>query len=178
MQTPKPSKESLALIGLILGQSICALFFLSDVANDAYWMGWAAFGSSWHLTVEAMATLALILGIGVEARYLMQMLRRQSRIERGIGIASGALHQLMEEMFCDWKLTPAEQDVAGFTLKGYSISEIAQLRGSREGTIKAQLNAIYRKAAVENRGQLVSLLIEDLMRAPLVEQKTTVESTD
>lgn len=53
---------------------------------------------SWHLTVEALATLALILGIGVEARYLMQMLRCQSRIERGIGIASGALHELVENV--------------------------------------------------------------------------------
>lgn len=174
MKNKKQSKESLALIGLILAQSICALFFLSDVMNDAYWMGWSAFGVSWHLTVEALATLALILGIGVEARYLMQMLRRQSRIERGISIASGALHELMEEMFSDWNLTAAEQDVAGFTLKGYSISEVAELRGSRDGTIKAQLNAIYRKAGVENRGQLVSLLIEDLMRAPLVEHEIAV----
>lgn len=114
------------------------------------------------------------MGIIVEARYLMQLLRRQSRIERGISIASGALHGLMEEMFLDWRLTPAEQDVAGFTLKGYSISEVADMRGSREGTIKAQLNAIYRKAGVENRGQLVSLLIEDLMRAPLVKQNAAV----
>ncbi|MCF6316874.1 MAG: hypothetical protein L3J30_11465 [Marinosulfonomonas sp.] len=50
------------------------------------------------MTVEALATLALILGIGVEARYLMQMLRCQSRIERGIGIASGALHELVENV--------------------------------------------------------------------------------
>lgn len=174
MQSEKQPKENLALIGLILLQSVCALFFLSDVVNDAYWMGWAAFYGSWHLTVEGVASLALIFGIGVEVRYLMQLLRRQSRIERGISIASGALHELMEEMFLDWKLTPAEQDVAGFTLKGYSIREIADLRGSRDGTIKAQLNAIYRKAEVENRGQLVSLLIEDLMRAPLVEREFAV----
>ena len=168
MRYEKQSKESFVLISLILAQSICALFFLSDVVSDAYWMGWSAFGGSWHLTVEVFATLALIMGIIVEARYLMQLLRRQSRIERGISIASGALHELMEEMFSDWKLTSAEQDVAGFTLKGYSISEVAALRGSREGTIKAQLNAIYRKAGVDNRGQLVSLLIEDLMQAPLI----------
>lgn len=168
MRYEKQSKESLALLGLILAQAICALFFLSDVINDAYWIGWEAFGGSWHLRIEALSALALLLGIAVEARHLMQLLRRQSRIERGLSIASGALHELMEEMFTDWKLTPAEQDVAGFTLKGYSISEIAQMRGSQSGTIKAQLNAIYRKAGVENRGQLVSLLIEDLMAAPLI----------
>lgn len=168
MRYEKQSKESLALLGLILAQAICALFFLSDVINDAYWIGWEAFGGSWHLRIEALAALALLLGVAVEARHLMQLLRRQSRLERGLSIASGALHELMEQMFTDWNLTPAQQDVAGFTLKGYSISEIAQMRGSQSGTIKAQLNAIYRKAGVENRGQLVSLLIEDLMAAPLI----------
>jgi DNA-binding CsgD family transcriptional regulator len=49
-----------------------------------------------------------------------------------------------------------------------SISEIAVLRGSREGTIKAHLNAIYRKAGVSGRSQLVSLLVEDLMQEPLI----------
>lgn len=177
MQQEKQSKESVALIVLIVAQSICALFFLTDVIGDANAMGWSAFTTSPYLGLEAFATVTLILGILFEARYLMLILRRQSRIERGLSIASGALHDLMEKMFSDWQLTPAEQDVAGFTFKGYSISEIADLRGSREGTIKAQLNAIYRKAGVENRGQLVSLLIEDLMQTPLVERETAATET-
>jgi DNA-binding NarL/FixJ family response regulator len=34
--------------------------------------------------------------------------------------------------------------------------------------VKTHLNAIYRKAGVQGRGQLVSVLIEDLLNAPLV----------
>ena len=48
-------------------------------------------------------------------------------------------------------------------IKGLSLAEIAALRETREGTIKAQSNAIYRKAEVAGRAQLVSLFIEDLM---------------
>ena len=44
----------------------------------------------------------------------------------------------------------------------------AKLRGSAEGTIKTHLNAIYRKSGVTGRAQLVSILIEDLMRGTLV----------
>jgi DNA-binding NarL/FixJ family response regulator len=44
-----------------------------------------------------------------------------------------------------------------------SIAEIAQIRATREGTIKAQCAAIYRKAGVSGRAQLLSLFIEDLM---------------
>ncbi len=74
----------------------------------------------------------------------------------------------MEGYFEDWRLTPAEADVAAFTIKGFSIAEIATLRGSAEGTVKTHLNAIYRKAGVPGRAQLVNLLIEELLGGPLV----------
>ena len=50
-----------------------------------------------------------------------------------------------------------------FLVKGLSTRDIADLRGTSEGTIKAQTNAIYRKAAVTGRTQLLSTFIEDLM---------------
>ena len=52
------------------------------------------------------------------------------------------------------------------------LSEVAEIRGSAEGTVKAHLNAIYRKAGVQGRNGLMSLLIEDLMGAPLVPHET------
>ena len=45
-----------------------------------------------------------------------------------------------------------------------STGEIAVLRSTSEGTVKAQTNAIYRKAEVSGRSQLLSLFIDDLMR--------------
>jgi DNA-binding CsgD family transcriptional regulator len=71
--------------------------------------------------------------------------------------------ELLEERFADWGLTPAERDVALFAIKGMSTAEIASLRSTSEGTVKAQTNAIYRKAGVTGRPQLLSLFIEDLM---------------
>jgi DNA-binding CsgD family transcriptional regulator len=71
---------------------------------------------------------------------------------------------LLAERFDEWGLTPAEKDVALFAIKGMSTSEIAGLRNTSEGTVKAQTNAIYRKAGVSGRSQLLSLFIEDLMR--------------
>ena len=58
--------------------------------------------------------------------------------------------------------------MATFLIKGADIAEIARLRGSAEGTVKAHLNAIYRKAGVSGRPALVSLLIEDLMTESLL----------
>ena len=73
---------------------------------------------------------------------------------------------LLEERFTLWGLTPAERDVALFAIKGLSTAEIATLRSTSEGTVKAQTNAIYRKAGVTGRPQLLSLFIEDLIDAP------------
>ena len=66
--------------------------------------------------------------------------------------ASGAFAELLEERFRAWGLTPSERDVAWFTIKGLSIADIARLRQTSDGTVKAQSNAIYRKAGVSGRG--------------------------
>jgi len=78
-------------------------------------------------------------------------------------VASGEFMALLEDHFQVWGLTPAERDVALFSIKGFSTIEIAEFRNSSEGTIKAQTNAIYRKAGVSGRPQLLSLFIDDLM---------------
>lgn len=164
----KRSQLPVALAGLIVAQLACAVFFLSDALRDLTDIGLS--GIDFHLWVESIAALVLISGVVVEWQVLMSLLRRQDRMQRGLGIAAGALGDVIEGYFQHWSLTPAEEDVAMFTIKGAPIAEIARLRNSAEGTVKAHLNAIYRKAGVSGRTELVSLLIEDLMSAPLLTQ--------
>lgn len=78
-------------------------------------------------------------------------------------MASGALMEVMYEHFEDWKMTPAERDVALVAIKGLSTAEIAEVRETSEGTVKAQAAAIYRKAGVSGRSQLLSLFIDELL---------------
>lgn len=155
------------LVALILFQILCTAFFVYDVVMDIG-EGDAAL---LHLTPEIAATLGLVVGLVFEARTLMVMLRRQAHMEKSLGVAAGALSELMEDYFRQWALTPSEADVAAFTIKGYSIAEIAAMRGSAEGTVKTHLNAIYRKSGLQGRGQLVSVLIEDLLNGPLVPRR-------
>ncbi len=162
-------KTTMSLMVLIVVQGACGAFFLADTIVDFLENGTRAFGDL-HLWIEVVATLSLIFGIIIETRMLMQILRRKAHAERGLSIASGALHDLMESYFADWKLTRSEADVATFAIKGLDIAEIAALRGSAEGTVKAHLNAIYRKSGTSGRGALVGLLVEDLMGQPLVDR--------
>ncbi|QEE35764.1 helix-turn-helix transcriptional regulator [Octadecabacter sp. SW4] len=160
-------EKPFALLLLIAAQVVTAGFFLWDVISDGLSLGrWAL--SDWHFVVEAVAAIALILAVIIEARYLVALLRRKSHLERQVSVAASAFHDVIEAQFAAWSLTPSEADVAHFTVKGFSIGEIAQYRGSAEGTIKSHLNAIYRKAGVANRGELLSLLIEDLTGTDLI----------
>ncbi|MBP0483056.1 helix-turn-helix transcriptional regulator [Sagittula salina] len=159
------SKAPLGLILLIVAQSLCAAFFAADVVADGIEARFPHI-VNWHFAVEALAALALIAGVIFEVRALMALLRRKAHLEEQLGLAAGAFHEIVTQRFSDWGLTPSEQDVAHFTLKGLAIPEIATLRGSAEGTVKAHLGGIYRKAGVKGRGAFLALFIEDLMAAP------------
>lgn len=159
--------KSWALLALIVVQMFCTAFFFWDVMGDLGPYGLAALKDP-HIAVETAAALSLIAAVIFEIRYLLKLLRQKAHLERQVSLAAGAFHDIMQEYFRQWKLTPAEQDVANFTVKGMSITEIATLRGSAEGTVKSHLNGIYRKAGVTGRGGLLSLLIDDLVEKPLV----------
>jgi len=166
-------RRSSFLAILMLAQVACAVFFVYDVGADLAKTGLSKLANV-HALIELAASVVLCVGIYVEWQYLSGLLRRNARAETAMAIAAGGLNELMERYFREWSLTPSEADVATFALKGVSIPEIANLRGSKEGTIKAHLNGIYRKAGVSGRAQLVSLLIEDLMSAPLAENVSAV----
>ncbi|SMX35928.1 helix-turn-helix transcriptional regulator [Maliponia aquimaris] len=155
-------KTPIPLVLLIAAQLLCAAFFLVDVLSDGIELGWPPF-THWHFVVESAAVLALIAGVVFETRALMALLRRKAHLERQLSLAAGAFHDIVLQHFESWGLTPSEQDVALFTLKGMAIPEIARLRGTAEGTVKAHLGAIYRKAGVTGRGAFVALFIEELM---------------
>ncbi len=163
----------LALIGL---QASCTVLFLFDVVGDLL-ESQSGGALTLHLAVEITANIGLVLAIIVEAMLLRKMLSHQARTEKALSVASGALNEVMQGHFNSWGLTAAEADVAAFTIKGFSIAEIAQMRGSADGTVKSQLNAIYRKSGLGGRGQLVSLLIEDLLGAPLEPRAVQQEQT-
>jgi len=164
----RPPGRLVLLVAAIAVQVACALFFLGDVVMDIAWAD--ADGdddTALHNAVETAAAVGLAIGVGFLWLELRRMLARQAEMAERLQIASGAFHALMEARFDDWHLTPAERDVAMLLIKGLSLAEIAALRQSAEGTVKAHCNKVYHKAGVAGRAQLVSLFLEDLMSAPL-----------
>ena len=157
-------RRAAPFIAIFLVQAFCAIFFVSDILTSV--LGIQTTPLSWELRelMEIGASLGLVLGVVVGGMMLRRALRDRHRAEEQLRRASGAFMDLLQERFAEWALTPSEKDVALFAIKGLSTAEIAALRSTSEGTVKAQTNAIYRKAGVTGRPQLLSLFIDDLMR--------------
>jgi DNA-binding CsgD family transcriptional regulator len=161
---PKSRKISTGVILTVLViQSICAFFFVADILSSV--VGFSATPINWRIReyIEIGAAIGLVIGLVLGALVLRNILRQSRAMERQLRAASSAFMDLLQERFTAWGLTPAERDVALFAIKGLSTQDIAQLRSTSEGTVKAQTTAIYRKAGVTGRPQLLSLFIDDMM---------------
>jgi len=133
-------------------------FILDGQGVTVFGMPVAEFGPN-----KGVQVIGLFLGVVLGWMALRMSLQRAERAETALRHCTVQFADVLEEHFRDWHLTPAERDVAVFLIKGLSTRAIAEMRGTSEGTIKAQTNAIYRKAGVAGRTQLLSLFIEDLM---------------
>ena len=157
-------RRAAPFIAIFVIQALCAFFFVSDILSSVVGIRSTPISLEMREALEIGAAIGLVLGLVVGGLMLRRALRDRHRAEEQLRRASGAFADLLDERFAEWSLTPSERDVALFAIKGMSTAEIAQLRATSEGTVKAQTNAIYRKAGVTGRPQLLSLFIEDLMR--------------
>jgi len=154
-----------AVVGLLVLQALCAAFFVGDALADLIFgdLGEPPDGDDGHLGIEMLAAVALVASVAFTATEVRRLLLRQRLMEEQLRAASGAFLEVVEAHFDDWRLTPSERDVAMLALKGFQIAEIARIRETRTGTVKAQLGAIYAKAGVSGRPQLISLFVEVLL---------------
>ncbi len=158
--TKTRERRATILAGIILLQALCALFFIGDVIDDFTEHG---FRADPHLSLEAIAAVALIAGVVFLMVELRRLLLRMSDMQTGLEIAHGDLAKVIEGFFDEWNLTPAERDVAIMILKGLDNDTIAHIRNTASGTVRAQATNIYSKSATDGRAQFISLFVEELM---------------
>lgn len=153
-------RQAALLAVIIVAQALCAMFFLADAVADFVATG--NFGDI-HLGIEALAAMALVAGVLFLMRELRVMVNRMHEIETSLRSARGEMGKVIEAFFDSWALSAAERDVALLLLKGFDNDSIATLRGTANGTVRAQASAIYSKAGVDGRAQLISVFLEELL---------------
>lgn len=159
---PRVSRAAAFLIVLLV-QAACAGVFLLDILMSIFGIYPVPLAWTTRELMEMGAglglTLGLVLGAGLVRRSFQDLRHAQARLEK----ANAAFVDLLNARFDEWGLTAAERDVALFAIKGLTVQDMARLRETSEGTIKSQTAAIYRKAGVTGRPQLLSVIIEDMM---------------
>lgn len=158
-----PRELSVLWIGLGLS-SVCTAFFAIDVLGDIVFGGDFP-GGKLHRALELFVVVVSASAFVFHVRELKGFFRKHQRISDQMRVASGQFAEVLEELFSSWGLSPAERDVAIFLVKGMSFKEIAEARDAKEGTVKAQANAIYRKAEVTGRHELVALFLDELLQS-------------
>lgn len=148
---------------LVVIQCMCGAYFLWEIMASV--LGLPSVPLRWSLRelVEAGASIGLILGAFLGVRLALLAQNATHRAETARRITSGEFTAVVDRYFDGLGLTSAETEVAWFVLKGMSLAEIAGLRDTRIGTVKAQCTAIYRKAGVTGKSQLFSQMVEDIL---------------
>ena len=136
--------------------------------------------STAHLVVEGVAAVsAMSAAIWVlstlrrhyqEIQFLQgDLVQTRAEAERWRKETSEHLQGLshaIDQQFDRWNLSPAEREVALLLVKGFSTRDIADLRQTRETTVRQQAQGIYRKAGLEGRAELAAFFLEDML-API-----------
>lgn len=151
-------RKATAMTVIVALQALAALFFAVDLAGDI-----AADGLGSHLLVEGLAVVALFVAVITGAFQVRSLVLASRQDELGVALARGAVSQLIQLRFAQWKLTSAEADVALFALKGFDVQEIADLRGSAPGTVRAQLTRVYAKSGTSSQSSLIAGFLEELV---------------
>lgn len=122
--------------------------------------------SAWHLFFEAFIAIVL-LAITVHW-FLSGSKDKLATVASSEPVISSnpddtALRLDFAQQFRLWQLTPSESEIALLLLKGLSFDEIADVRQTKQKTVRQQATSIYRKANVNGRHEFSAWFIEDLI---------------
>ena len=165
--------QKLGLFGFGLATIVAALktYLVVQLAMPNVGADWALISGLFALFFTLTATVAY-----VSYTQLRSYLEKQRKEK----LAAGAGEPVAKETVIlkhanDWGLSQAEADVAIFVAKGFSNSEIAEMRGSAVATVKSQLGRIYNKSGLESRFQLIGFVTDEVCSMAATEQPATTQ---
>ena len=155
---------------LLILQVLAALIYIIELVGEL--LGIRSLTVSWevHELIELGTVISLLIGSAAAFYAMTSLARRNEEVESQLKVASGEFFEVLESRFDQWDLTIAEREVGLMSLKGFSVAEVAEMRGKSLGTIKAQNASLYRKAGVSGRAQLMASLMEDLLDNAVISQ--------
>lgn len=163
---PRPGWFDEKLIIVVL-QMICSVILVIDVGGEihvAMLDDESPLPGVWfHLLTEVFATFLMGIAFTLSYRQLRNHRRDLAQAKGQIDAVRGDFAELVGVRFREWGLSPAEFEIALLTVKGLRIAEIGRLRDCKESTVKSHLSAIFRKAEVTSRTELLAKFVDDFL---------------
>ena len=116
-----------------------------------------------HLVAETIAVGLLFFGYWLAHRELNLLRDADAQKAKKLNSLRGHFDDIITAQFLQWNLSPAERDIALLSLRGSRISDIARMRNTSEGTVKAQLSAVYHKSGINTRTELLAFFMDEFL---------------
>lgn len=89
--------------------------------------------------------------------------QEQVGFQKKITHLSSEFLNYIDEQFNQWAFSRGEKEIALLLIKGLSMKEIADIRGSNENTVRQQASQIYKKSQLGGRMELSAFFLDDLL---------------
>jgi DNA-binding CsgD family transcriptional regulator len=161
--------KDLILIGmLVIVIVINTTDFLKDILHGDEWL---------HISLEVITVFLSLWGIVMliqqinnRSQEISKLNKKIEKSEQDLALSHTKLKEIgreysvyLHKQFEDWNLTPSEKDVALILLKGLSFKEMAEVRNTKEKTIRQQASTIYKKSNVAGRHEFSAWFFEDML---------------
>lgn len=87
----------------------------------------------------------------------------KKNFEKKISHLSNEFLKFIDDQFNVWNFSRGEKEIALLLIKGLSMKEIADIRGSSEITVRQQASQIYKKCSLAGRLELSAFFLDDLL---------------
>lgn len=161
------------LYAVYLSCGLIAVMAATDISFDLkYHAPWL------HIFVEVvlllaciLSTLWLIRGISRFSQRSIDQLASEidhgqhqlNHLQQAFDSVLQGLSLRISAQFHTWQLTQSEREIGLLLIKGFTMKEIADVRGTSERTIREQSRKIYQKAGLTGRSSLAAYFLEDLL---------------
>lgn len=156
----------ISMLMLVIG--INTVDFIKDIYKGDEWL---------HIGLEVLTVGLSIWGIymlvrtiSVRAKEMTDLNEKIVQSESNLELSRSKLKEIgreyskhVHQQFEVWGLSPSEKAVALLLLKGLSFIEIAEIRSTKEKTVRQQASAIYQKSEVTGRHEFSAWFFEDLL---------------
>lgn len=162
------NERLLIAVTLLLISGLTFFDLITDLKEGVTW---------WHVSVEGVVALVagsgfvyllismfdLKHGLESERKLTGRLIAENEKYKEQSKSYIEGLSQTIDTQLSEWQLTKSEKEVAFLLLKGFSLKEVAEFRGTTEKTARTQSASIYAKAGLANRSQLSAFFLEDLL---------------